>query len=90
MYADDTQLYISFTSDEADALLVDSSVVWQRSRPGLVAHKLKLNDDKTVIMEIRSPLSVSGLGDLHIMVGQETITLSEATRNLGGFFWPAL
>ena len=37
-------------------------------------------------MEIRSPRSVSALGDLHIMVGQERITLSEATRNLGVFF----
>ena len=52
----------------------------------LVAHKLKLNDKKTMIMEIRSPRSVSALGDLHIMVGEECITLSEATRNLGVFF----
>ena len=52
-------------------------------------HKLKLNDDKTVIMEIRTPCSMSALSDLHIMVGHKRITLPEATRNLGVFL-PAL
>ena len=63
-----------------------SRVLSAKTKAWLVAHKLKLNDDKTVIMEIRPPHSVSALGDLHIMVGEECITLSEASRNLGVFF----
>ena len=85
LYADDTQLYISFSSDEADVIVARVECCLAEIKVWLVAHKLKLKDDKTVIMEIRSPRSVSALGDLHIMVGQEKITLTEATMNLGVF-----
>ena len=84
LYADDTQLYISLSSDEAAVIVARVECCLAEINAWLVAHKLKLNDDKTVIVEIRSPRSVSALGD--IMVGQERITLSEATRNLGVFF----
>ena len=86
LYVDDTQLYISFSSDEAAITVARVECCLAEIKAWLVAHKLKLNDDKTVIMEIRSPGSMSALSDLHIMVGQERITLSETTRNLGVFF----
>ena len=82
---DDTQLNISFSSGETAVIVARVERCLAEIKAWLVAHKLKLNDDKTVIMEIRSPRSVSALGDLHIMVGEECITLSEATRNLGVF-----
>ena len=86
LYTDDTQLYISFSSDEAAITVARVKCCLAEIKAWLVAHKLKLNDDKTVIMEFRSPRSVSALSDLHIMVGQERITLSEASRNLGVLF----
>ena len=89
LYEDDTQLYISFSSGEAVIIVVRVECCLPGIKAWLVAHKLKLNDDKTVIMEIRSPRSVSA-GDLHITVGEECITLSEATRNLGVFLTSTL
>ena len=70
LYADDTQCYTSFSSDEAAVIVARLECCLAEINAWLVAHKLKLNDDKTVIMEIPSPRSVSALGDLHIMVDQ--------------------
>lgn len=86
LYADDTQLYISFSPGQAAVTVVRVERCVAEIKAWLCVHKLKLNDDKTVIMEIMSPRSVSALSDSHIMVGEERITLSEAARNLGVVF----
>ena len=83
LYADDTQLYVSFSSGEAAVTVARVERCVAEIKDWLVAHKLKLNDDKTVIMEIFSPRVASTLSGCHVQIGEEPISLSETARNLG-------
>lgn len=83
LYADDTQLYIPFSSGETAVTVARVERCVAEIKDWLVAHKLKLNDDKTIIMEIFSPRTASTLSGSHLQVGEEYITLSETARNLG-------
>ena len=70
LYADDTVPHTSFPPLSRPSLLLKSSVVWQRSRPGCWHIGVM-----TVIIEIRPPHSVSVLSDIGIMVGEERNTV---------------
>ena len=83
LYADDTQLYVSFSSGEAVVTVARVEQCEAEIKAWLVAHKLKLNDDKTVIMQIVSPRSTASLLDCHVLVGDDRISLSDAATNLG-------
>ena len=81
MYADDCQLYTSFSMSTNEAvssmqMAIDDIRAWY------AANMLKLNDDKTEMLVIGSKYrTIPKLPDLN--VGSTAITPSEHVRNLG-------
>ena len=89
MYADDTQLYVSFKPGEVNAQ--DEAIRAMEDyikdiRNWLIESRLLLNDDKTEFLVIgtRQQLSKLSLSVLH--VGDHTINHSVSVRNLGSVF----
>ena len=83
MYADDTQVYISFklkTPHEAvDTINECISDLWT----WMINHKLKINDSKTEFLIIRSQFSKVTLPNLTVTIGDTEISSSYKARNLG-------
>ena len=88
-YADDTQLYVSFSpndetgQDEAVAAVqrcVDDIRLW------MTADKLLLNDDKTEFVVIGTKQQLAKVQLNNITIGQFEITPTSSVRNLGVWF----
>ena len=56
IYADDTQIYCSFEIDSLDEVLNSISDCISDIRSWMITNKLKINDDKTVFLQITSPV----------------------------------
>ena len=82
VYGNDTQL-CSFTSGDAVVAVTHMKDCVAEIKAWLVVHKLKLNDDKSVIMEILPPRTMGISQDRYVMVGDNGICLWKAERNLG-------
>ncbi|PVD26815.1 hypothetical protein C0Q70_11961 [Pomacea canaliculata] len=85
MFADDTELYFSFSTDsesvsEAVCAVEDCCL---EVKSWMLRNKLKLNDEKTEAMLCGSKLSLSKVSLDSIQVGQARIPLSSSVRNLG-------
>ena len=89
LYADDTQLYLSFDAKlPGDELLAVSRVQdcandikkWMRQ------NKLKLNDDKTEFMIMSSKRQQRHVSSGSIMIGDSEIKCTSKVRNLGIMF----
>ena len=87
-YADDTQLYISFSPDkdtqEQSVSIFETCIQYVRS--WMYQNKLKLNDSKTEFLIIGTPRQVSKLNINNITVGNTVVTPSDTARNLGVLF----
>ena len=87
-YADDIQLYISFSPNQVDSLhavrklesCVEDIRVWMSS------HSLKLNDEKSQFLYIGSKAQLSKIKVPSIKIGDVTISALESCRNLGIIF----
>ena len=85
IYADDTQIYISFkVKDSQNAIQMLEHCIAE-IRTWMAENKLKLNDDKTEFILISSPHNSTEINHLKIKIGEETVTSSSA-RNLGVVF----
>ena len=88
-FADDTQLYLSFNSDnslyEAEAVHAMKQCI-RAIRAWMQSDKLKLNENKTEVMLIgtRQQLSKVNLGTL--TVGDTSVAIVNKARNLGVWF----
>jgi hypothetical protein len=89
LYADDTQLYVSFDLNDPDALPAAKSrlekciahiAAWMKE------NKLKLNEEKTEVIAICHPRLRHKLQDCTIKVGEAAIAPSSSARNLGVVF----
>jgi hypothetical protein len=92
-YADDTQLYVSFKSNDdakkAHSLtLIESCLTdiegWMRT------NKLKLNSDKTEVMLFTSKHNALHMENVSVCVGDINITSVNSVRNLGVIFDSAM
>ena len=87
VYADDTQLYISFKCKQPLEAIskVNSSlsdIMWR-----MITNKLKIiNDSKTEFIVFRSPQLRCDLSGLSVNVGESQITQSVKVRDLGLIF----
>ena len=80
-YADDTQLYLSFSSNPGEAVAVLNQCLsmvmdWMR------ANKLRLNPDKTEVLLVGG--SSVRLGDVHSVLDGVALLLKYRVRSLGG------
>ena len=89
VYADDSQLYLSFRPDSFASQ--DLAVSAMESCPPdgqarLVSHRLMFNDTKTELLIIQSKHQLSKVSIDSIKVGNSQIKPSEAVHTLGPWF----
>ena len=85
MYADDTQLYLSFRSNDHESTEVAKSSIEQcvlAIKKWMASNFLKLNDDKTELLVVY-PKHIETPSLRSIAVGEEVINPSECARNIG-------
>ena len=82
IYADDTQLYISFKCKDPLESLTKLNMCISDIRVWMINNKLKIKDSKTDFIIFRSPL----LSDLSVSVGDMQVSPSSKVRDLGVVF----
>ena len=85
VYADDTQLYITFKSSQepADSCITTLEKCIQEIRSWMRQNFLKLNDEKTEFLLFGSRQQLSKVCLPFITIGDSQITPSSQARNLG-------
>ena len=86
IYADDTQLYISFKCNTPLASLIKLNNCISDIRVWMINNKLKISDSKTEFIVFRSPQAKQDLCGLSVIVGDSIIQQSSKVRNLGIIF----
>ena len=88
VYADDTQLYITFKSSQepADSCITMLEKCIQEIRSWMRQNFLKLNDEKTEFLLFGSRQQLSKVCLPFITIGDSQITPSSQARNLGVIF----
>ena len=86
IYADDTQLYISFKCNDPLATLPKLNGCISDIRVWMIKNKLKINDSKTEFIVFRSPQAKQDFSSLSISVGDSLILQSSKVRDLGVIF----
>ena len=86
IYADDTQLYITFDLSDPTIALDKINLCISDLRTWMIKHKLKINDSKTEFMVLTSSFLKQQFNDLQIKVGNSQIKPSTTARNLGVTF----
>ena len=88
-YADDQQIYLSFSPDQSrgkekcvESLerCMSDICLWMRT------NLLKLNDEKTELIVLGTRQQLSKVGDVTIMIGNDTIPAVPSVQNLGIHF----
>ena len=82
IYADDTQLYISFKCKDPFESLTRLNMCISDIRVWMIKNKLKINDSKTEFIIFRSPLLKQNLSDLSVNVGDMQVSPSSKVRDL--------
>ena len=85
IYADDTQLFLSFDSNCEDEALQAVTKCIEDIRTWMIDKKLKINDDKTEFLVLSSVRSKVNL-DCALKIGQSTVLPSKTCKNLGVAF----
>ena len=83
VYADDTQLYITFKCKQPLETISKVNSCLSDIRRWMITNKLKIHDSKTVFIVFRSPQLRCDLSGLSVNVGESQITQSLKVRDLG-------
>ena len=86
IYADDTQLHVSFDLSNPNVALDRMNLCISDVRIWMIKIKLITNDSKTEFLIITSSFLKKSFDDLHIMVGDSNIVSSNSARNLRVIF----
>ena len=87
IYADDTQLYISFKcKDPFESLTNLNMCIYDIRVWLLINNKLKINDSKTEFIIFRSPLVKENVSYLSVSVGDMQVSPSSKVKDLGVIF----
>ena len=86
VYADDTQLYISFKNKDPSGLLARLNSCISDIRVWMIKNKLKINDSKTEFIIFRSPQCKASISGVSVSVGDSNILPSPKVRDLGVIF----
>ena len=81
IYADDTQLYITFDLSDPTIALDKINLCISDLRTWMIKHKLKINDAKTEFMVLTSSFLNQQFNDLQIKVSNSQIKPSTTARN---------
>ena len=86
IYADDTQLYISFKCKDPLESLTKLNMCIFDIRVWMIKHKLKIKDSKTEFIIFRPPPLKQNLSDLSVSVGDMQVSPSSKVGDLGVVF----
>ena len=86
IYADDTQLYVSFDLSNPNVALDRMHLCIFDLRIWMIRNKLKIKDSKTEFVIITSSFLKQSFDDLNIMVGDSNIVSFNSAHNLGVIF----
>ena len=86
VYADDTQLYVSFKCKQPLEAISKLNSCLADIRRWMITNKLKINGSKTEFIVFRSPQLKCDLSGLSVNVGESMITQSSKVRDLGVIF----
>ena len=86
IYADDTQLYITFDLSDPSIALEKINLCISDIRTWMIKNKLKINDSKTEFLVLTSSYFKQQFKDLQINVGNTHIRPTASARNLGVIF----
>ena len=87
VYADDTQLYVSFKCKQPlEAIFSKLNSCLADIRRWMITNKLKINDLKTEFIVFRSPQLTCDLSGLSVNVGESMIMQSSKVRDLRVIF----
>jgi hypothetical protein len=89
LYADDTQLYVSYDLDsikEKDEAVSKLENCISDIRSWMAKNKLKLNDDKTELLHVSSSWQKHKVNPTELTIGTHHITPSDCAKNLGVSF----
>ncbi len=89
LYADDTQLYLSFDcNDKTNTLSTLHSIEMciAEIKSWMPANKLKLNGGKTEFLEITKPHPLITSTNPTLRIGSDSVTTSDTAKNLGVTF----
>ena len=86
LYADDTQLYLSFNIDETEMAFQKMEKCISEIRVWMANQFLCLNDNKTEVILIGSEHLLKNVESQNLVIGDESITPSPKARNIGAMF----
>ena len=86
IYADDTQLHISFKCKDPLESLTKLNMCISDIRGWMIKYKFEINDSKTEFRIFQSLLLKQNLSDLSVSVGDMQVSPSLKVRDLGGGF----
>ena len=86
IYADDTQLYITFDLSDPSTALEKINLCISDIRTWMIKNKLKINDSKTEFLVLTSSFFNQQFKDLKINVGNTHIKPTASARNLEVIF----
>ena len=86
IYADDTQLYISFDLSDPSIAIDKVNKCISDIRTWIIQNKLKINNSKTEFLVLTSSFLKQHFNNLNISVGNNRITPSISACNLGVIF----
>ena len=86
IYADNTQLYLSFKCDNPSITLSKLNNCISDIRVWMIKNRLKIKDSKTEFIVFRSPQAKQDLSGLSSSVGDSAIAQSSKVRDLGVIF----
>ena len=84
LYADDTQLYLSFGAEDGEVSRDTLEVCLEEIRLWMSENMLKLNESKTEFIIIGSKFSLPRLPDIFtVSIGDDNIAATSAVKNIG-------
>ena len=86
LYADDTQLYLTFDLENASDRIKTIEKAVLLIKDWMAKNFLCLNDDKTEVLVIASQSTLSKLTVPSVSIGDETISPAKYVRNIGFYF----
>ena len=85
LYADDTQVYISFPPDQESIAMHKLEQCLSEVRAWMAKNYLKLNDEKTDFIVIGSKHNLSKVETSHVTIGNSSIPKSDFVKNIGAY-----
>ena len=82
-YADDSQIYFTATSSSPDDIHNSAQKCIRHIRDWMLVNRLKLNDDKTEVINFSSCFRPSPCTPINFQFGDSTVLPTSSVRNLG-------